>query len=177
MGVRGRWYKPTIAGELVTLRPLSADDAEAMWEMVNDPEGNDLTDTVATFTFEQIREWCASRADQDERLDLAIVENASGACAGEAVLNEFDGATETANFRIALRGPAWYGRGLGTEAARLIVAHGLESVGLQGITLGVLARNDRAKRSYEKVGFRPTGEVVEDGQRWVQMEIMATRGA
>lgn len=85
----GRWHKPTLAGELVTLRPIVIGDATAMWELVQDPEGNDLTDTTASFTFEQIRDWCSNRAEQDERLDLAIVENATGEFAGEAVLNEY----------------------------------------------------------------------------------------
>ena len=171
----GRWSKPTLVGTLVTLRPVSIDDTAAMWEMINDPEGNELTDTTATFTFEQIVEWCASRGVQDERLDLAIVENATGDVAGEAVLNAYDADDESANFRIALRGPAWYGRGLGTEAATLIVEHGLASIGLRRITLTVLARNRRARRSYEKAGFRPTGETVEEGQTWVEMEITAAR--
>jgi RimJ/RimL family protein N-acetyltransferase len=167
----GRWHKPTIPGELVTLRPVSVDDVEAMWEMVNDPEGNDLTATTASFTFEQIRDWCSTRGDQDERLDLAIVENATGDYAGEVVLNEYDAETESANFRIALRGPAWYGRNLGTEATRLVVRHGLDVIGLRRITLTVLARNERAQRVYSKSGFRRTGEFTEEGQEWVGMEI------
>ena len=43
--VTGRWRKPTITGERVTLRPVTADDADGLWEMVHDPEGNDLTAT------------------------------------------------------------------------------------------------------------------------------------
>jgi RimJ/RimL family protein N-acetyltransferase len=169
--VIGRWHKPTLVGTLVTLRPESVDDAEAMWEMVNDPEASDLTATTATFTFEQIKEWCATRGEQDERLDLAIVENATGVYAGEAVLNEYKPDSESANFRIALRGPAWYGRGLGSEATRLIVEHGLRVVRLRRITLSVLARNPRALRAYEKAGFRRTHETIDNGTAWVHMEI------
>jgi RimJ/RimL family protein N-acetyltransferase len=173
MGVSGRWHKPTLTGDLVTLRPVSIDDADAMWEMVNDPEGNELTDTTSTFTYAQIRDWCATRADADERLDLTIVENATGDYAGEAVLNEYDADRDSANFRIALRGPAWYGRGLGTDATRLIVDHGLDTIGLGAITLTVLAVNPRAIRSYEKARFRRTGETIENGKAWVEMEITA----
>jgi RimJ/RimL family protein N-acetyltransferase len=127
------------------------------------------------------RRWWASwspcgrftRADEDERLDLAIVENATGEYAGEAVLNEYDAERNSAKFRIALRGPAWYGRGLGTEATRLIVDHGLRTIGLRAVTLSVLAVNPRAIRAYEKVRFRRTGETIEDGKAWVEMEITA----
>jgi RimJ/RimL family protein N-acetyltransferase len=171
--VSDRWRKPTLVGELVTLRPVSVGDADAMWEMVNDAEGNELTDTTATFTFDQIRDWCATRAEADQRLDLTIVENATGEYAGEAVLNEYAAEDNSANFRIALRGPAWYGRGLGTEATRLIVDHGLGPVGLRAITLTVLAVNPRAIRAYEKARFRRTGETIEDGKAWVEMEITA----
>jgi RimJ/RimL family protein N-acetyltransferase len=173
MVVSTRWAKPTLPGNVVTLRPMTGEDTPAVWEMLHDPEGNDLTDTTATFTYEQIAEWCATRVEQDERLDLAIVENATGELAGEAVLNEYAPDADEANFRIALRGPAWYGRGLGTEATRLIVEHGLHTIGLRRITLSVLARNPRARRAYEKAGFHVTHIGVEDGNEWVFMAIDA----
>ena len=172
MSASSRWAKPTLLGTAVTLRPMAAADTDAVWEMVHDPEGNDLTATTETSEYERIREWCATRATTDARLDLAIVDNATGEFAGEAVLNEYDPADESANFRIALRGPAWYGRGIGSEATALIVQHGLHSVGLRRITLTVLARNPRAIRAYAKTGFTRTGTFPEDGEEWVQMEIL-----
>ena len=171
MNASARWRKPTLVGELVTLRPVEAQDSEAAWEMLHDPVGADLTATTATFDRPQIDEWYATRNDQDERLDLAIVENATGEWVGEAVLNEYDAERDSANFRIALRGPAWFGRGLGSEATRLLTDHGLWVVGLRTITLGVLARNPRARRAYEKAGFVAIKEYVEDGEVWIDMHI------
>lgn len=167
----GPWAKPLIRGALVTLRPYSPGDVDAVWEMIHDPEGNDLTGTTATFTREQIEEWVASRPAAPERLDLAIVENATGEFAGEAVLNEFDSARRSANFRIALRGPGWYGRGLGGEATALIARHAFEVVGLELLTLEVRADNPRAIRAYEKSGFTETGRSEDEGFTWVDMEI------
>jgi RimJ/RimL family protein N-acetyltransferase len=89
------------------------------------------------------------------------------------VLNDYAADRDSANFRIALRGPAWYGRSLGTEATRLIVDHGLGTFGLRAITLTVLAVNPRAIRAYEKARFRRTGETIEAGKAWVEMEITA----
>ena len=173
--VTGRWRKPTIVGERVVLRPVEAADATGMWESANDPEGRDLTATSATFTREQVEAWCASRASQDDRLDLAIVDAATGEYAGEVVLNEHDAEADSANFRIGLRGPAYYGRGLGSEATRLVVDHALRTMGLRRLTLGVLARNPRAVRAYEKAGFREVGRHVDEGEEWVDMAIDASR--
>ena len=176
MTVEGRWAKPTLTGERVALRPMVGSDADAMWESVNDPEGRDLTVTTASFDRAAIDAWCSSRADQDERLDLTIVELATGEVAGEVVLNDFDADADTANFRIGLRGPGWYGRRLGGEATRLIVAHALRPVasggiGLSAVTLTVLARNERARRAYERAGFVVSGEYDEDGESWVEMVV------
>jgi RimJ/RimL family protein N-acetyltransferase len=168
-----QWTNPTIEGTLVTLRPFGPDDIDAVWEMINDPEGNDLTATTDEFDYDQIREWYLTRNDHYDRIDVAIVENATGELAGEVVFNEHEPEAKTCSFRISLRGPAWFGRGLGTEATELIVDHGFRQLGLDRIELEVLARNPRAKRAYEKAGFVVTGHVTEDGEDWVHMAVTA----
>ena len=115
------WENPTLTGTLVRLRSLGADDADVMWEMVNEPEGNDLTATTETFSHEQIQSWCESRPGADQRLDLAVIELATDEMAGEIVLNEYNAVANDMSFRIALRGPHWFGRGLGTDATQLIL--------------------------------------------------------
>lgn len=76
----------------------------------------------------RIRTWYDSRGEQDDRLDLAVVELATGNVVGEAVLNEWDPGNESCSFRICLV-PGTYGSGLGTEATRLIVEYGFEKLG------------------------------------------------
>lgn len=168
------WVNPTIEGQTVVLRPFVDADLAPIWEMINDPVGNDLTATTEEFDVEQITAWYSTRDDQTDRLDLAIVERATGEFAGEVVLNEYQPATRTCSFRICLRGPNWFGRGLGTEATDLIVRYGFERLGLDRIDLDVLARNPRAQRTYEKVGFVVTAESTEDGEAWVHMTLART---
>lgn len=167
----GEWAKPVLAGTRVTLRPYRPADLDATWEMVNEPEGAELTGTTATFTREQIAAWVASRPTAPERLDLVIEESATGEYAGEVVLNEHDAAARSANLRIVLRGPAWFGRGLGSEAVALMVAHAFTAIGLDRVTLDVRGDNPRAIRAYEKSGFAVTGREVEDGIEWVDMAL------
>jgi RimJ/RimL family protein N-acetyltransferase len=144
--------KPTLVGERVLLRPVSADDAPGLLDMVSDDEGNRFTGTRGLdLTLEAAQRWYGSRAEEEDRLDLAVVERATGDYAGEVVLNDLHRDNLSCNFRIGLR-PGFQDRGLGSEATRLVVDHGF-AIGLHRIELEVYAFNPRARRVYEKVGF------------------------
>lgn len=170
--------KPVLHGDLVTLRVLSAADQSALQPVYADPDVARLTGSHGVPDPDQGLAWLASRADQSDRLDLAVLERASGICVGEAVLNEWDAENESCNFRIAL-GSGSHGRGLGTEATRLIVGYGFDQLGLHRIALEVYAFNPRARAVYEKAGFVAEGvlrhALLWDGQRIdaVVMSILA----
>jgi len=74
--------KPTLAGERV-LRSFEARDIEAMGAILADPEVLTLTGSVhttaeahgrAAILDSATRQWYETRADQPDRLDLAIIE-------------------------------------------------------------------------------------------------------
>ena len=50
-----------------------------------------------------------------------------------------------------------HGRGLGTEAIRLLARHLFEEHGHHRLTIDPAAHNQPAIRSYQRVGFRPVG--------------------
>lgn len=157
--------KPTIVGERVVLRPMVATDADAMWADLDDEEGRRLTGTHATFTRGQIDAWAASRVEQDDRLDLAVTDAATGAWLGEVVINDWDADNACCGFRIALSAGG-RGRGFGTEATRLIVDHVFtEHPEVHRIELEVYAFNPRARTVYERVGFVAEG-VRRHALRW-----------
>jgi RimJ/RimL family protein N-acetyltransferase len=172
--------KPTIAGERVVLRPVSEDDVAGLLDLVADPEGSRLTGTRDLDLDEAgARRWYASRAEHDDRIDLAVVERASGEYAGEAVLLDLDRANRSCGFRIGLRA-GFQDRGLGSEATRLVVDYALDVLGLHRVELEVFAFNPRARRVYEKVGFVHEG-TRRDALRWddewvdaIDMSILAT---
>lgn len=168
-------YKPTLTGDLVTLRPLDEGDYEALSAAMNDPEVGRLTGSHGEIGEERARQWMRTRKDQTDRLDLAIVDQATGATVGEAVLNLWDPDNQSCSFRILI-GPGGQGRGLGTEATRLIVGYGFEELGLHRISLEVYAFNPRARRAYEKAGFVVEGVLRDallwDGE-WVDATVMS----
>ncbi|MEU5534457.1 GNAT family protein [Streptomyces sp. NPDC020362] len=164
--VPGFRFKPTLDGDLVLLRPVAVDDLAALMPMFQDAQTTRLTGSHGEDEPDEgrLRAWYSTRADQDDRLDLAVVEKATEDVAGEAVLNEWDADNKSCSFRIAFA-PGAQGRGLGTEATRLIVGYGFERLGLHRISLEVYAFNPRALRVYEKVGFVREG-VLRDALLW-----------
>jgi len=150
-------HKPVLSGERVTLRPFDARDASLIARIIDDPEVRKYTG-ASHLTFHQydLEAVYAARATQPDRLDLAIVDKATGELVGEVVLNEWDRHNRSCNFRTMI-GPGGRDRGLGTEATRLIVDYGFEVIRLHRIHLFVYAFNPRAKRVYEKVGFTAEG--------------------
>src|SRR5690606_2488325 len=80
----------------------------------------------------------------------------------------------SAEVAIILDKPYW-GRGLGTEALRLLVRYAFTEVNLHRLHLSVHAFNPRAIRAYEKVGFRRVGtlrEAVFRAGRWHDVVLM-----
>ena len=180
-------HKPTLTGTLVTLRPFRDEDLPAMAEALADPEVLQLTGSVHTtaeaaarrpVVDDAMRRWYSSRNAQTDRLDLAVVDNATGRCVGEAVLYQWAEADAACRFRILI-GPHGRDRGLGTEATRLMLDHGFTALGLRRITLDVYASNPRARRAYEKAGFAADGvrrAALRFDDRWIDAVTMsATR--
>ncbi|WP_405112828.1 GNAT family N-acetyltransferase [Micromonospora sp. NBC_01405] len=168
--------KPTLTGERVVLRPFVDGDVAALGAATADPEVGRLTGSPPGGSDERrLRDWYGSRNAQADRLDLAVVDRATGDCVGEVVLNDWDGWNHSCNFRT-LFAASGRNRGLGTEAVRLVVGYGFERLGLHRISLEVFAFNPRARRVYEKVGFVAEGvlrQVLRDGDDWVDATVMS----
>ena len=81
--------------------------------------------------------------------------------------------------------PAVHGRGIGTEAVRLVMRHLIEDRGHHRITIDPAAGNAAAIRAYQKAGFTEVGvmrraERDADGKGWhdsLLMEFVAERKA
>ncbi|GHG94073.1 GNAT family N-acetyltransferase [Streptomyces lanatus] len=168
--------KPVLRGERALLRPFTEEDIPVMARILSDPEVIRLTGSPEDeLGLDQIRAWYGSRNDQTDRLDLGIVDRASGRLVGEAVLNEWDEDNRSCSFRILI-GPDGRDRGLGTESVRLIVGHAFEQLGLHRVSLHALSYNSRARRAYEKVGFVAEGvdrQSVWQAGEWIDQVRMA----
>jgi RimJ/RimL family protein N-acetyltransferase len=179
--------KPILTGRKTTLRPFRDEDLSAIAEALADSDVLRLTGSVHTSAEaanqqatidDRLRQWYGSRNHQTDRLDLAVLDNATALCVGEVVLNQWDEANDSCNFRILL-GPTGRNRGLGTEATRLLLGHAFTVLDLHRVSLEVYAFNPRAQHVYEKAGFTVEGIKRDalrfDGQRVnaVMMSLLA----
>jgi RimJ/RimL family protein N-acetyltransferase len=153
------YFRDQVTLDTVNLRlePLGPQHFESSWTALQDEETRRLTGTHETFTEGQIHKWLASRADQHDRADWAIIRKADESHIGEVVLSELDPYNESMSFRIALAGAGVFGKGYGSEATKAVVDYGLGVVGLHRISLEVVDFNIRAQRAYSKAGFQQEG--------------------
>jgi RimJ/RimL family protein N-acetyltransferase len=79
---------------------------------------------------------------------------------------------------IGLGERAFWGKGYGTDAMRVILRYAFTELNLHRVTLGVFEYNPRAIRSYEKAGFTYEGRIrqqlFKDGAHWdvIQMGVL-----
>lgn len=156
--------KPTLTGSLVELRPFNEESAASMLEILHDTEVLMKTGTVQSAEQAQdskeldTHRWYETRNEQTNRLDLAIYCKATQQYVGEVVFNEYDPHNKSVNYRIAI-GEKGRGRGLGTEATRLMVDYGFQELDLHRISLEVFDFNKRARYVYSSCGFVTEGRL------------------
>lgn len=151
------------------LKQLDISQLEPYLEFLAEPEGQRLTATKQKFTRDKIIDWLTTRPSATGRLDWSIHDLNTDVFLGEVVLNEFDQTKNAMNIRIALAHPSVYGRGFGTEAMRLAVAHAFGPLEISRLDLEVLVENARAQRVYEKVGFVAKRQFTEGKHRFQRM--------
>ena len=143
-------------GALVRLRAVEEDDLPAINEGIWDPEVSQHLATTWPQPLAGTRRWW-ERGREGNDHDF-VIEPHGGGVIGACSLGQIHGDTRSARLGIWIGKPNW-GRGLGTDAVRVLCRFGFRELNLQRIGLGVYETNPRAIHAYRKVGF------VEEGRR------------
>lgn len=134
------------------LRPGTAADAEELTTAIAHWSVARMLERLPwPYTVELARGWLALPKSV-ERPEPLIVETASGRIVGGVGLIEKDEVE--LGYWIT---PSAWGRGYATEAARAMVAHARNELGLSRIVSGHFAQNPASGRVLANAGFRPTG--------------------
>jgi RimJ/RimL family protein N-acetyltransferase len=150
-----------LKGKNVRLRPIRRSDISYFLKWFNDPEVVQYLEMYLPMTEMSeekfIEELGTTRARSDLILVIEVIEGASTKPIGNCGLHEIDPKDHRARFGIVIGEKDYWGKGYGTEAARLIIDYGFQQLNLHRISSGAFAFNERSIRLQKKVGFREEG--------------------
>ena len=144
-----------ITGEKVYLRPLERDDLnEKYLGWLNDPEVNRYLETgLFPYTKNQLEQYYERLAGTTDKVILAVAEKGSDLHIGNVKLEPINWVHRTAVFGILIGDKSKWGKSYGTEATRLAVEYAFNRLNLRKVSLGVVADNTAAFKTYQKLGF------------------------
>lgn len=148
------WFPDAIEGRTIVLRPHAARNVAAFTRWYADPEVARLTRYQdGPMRADEVRRFFEARVTGTGSLALAIHLRETDRLIGTCAFSQLDGDNGSALFHITIGERDCWGRGYGTEATALMLDHAFGTLGLHRVGLSVFAFNDRAIRSYRKVGF------------------------
>lgn len=143
-----------ITGERVYLRPLTMKDVtEKYCAWLNDPEVNKYLETRKS-TVDDLRKYVKEKIGSNRVLFCGIFDKETNAHIGNVKLEPLDWENNRTIFGIMIGDRSYWGKGLGTEATKLISDYALDELGMDEVELGVITDNIKACRAYEKAGFK-----------------------
>jgi RimJ/RimL family protein N-acetyltransferase len=151
---------PIIRAERVYLRPAEHADLPTFVRWFADAETTTHLGVRAPFSLAMEEKWfeqAIERQAKGEHYQFVICLVADGRPIGTTDLREISFDDGRAAFGIAIGEKDEWGKGYGTEALLALCDFGFGQLRLERIELDVYAGNDRARRSYEKAGFRAEG--------------------
>ncbi|WP_339847136.1 GNAT family protein [Paenibacillus sp. FSL W7-1088] len=141
----------------IYLRPFESTDVDTYFPGLFDAELRRLTGTQNSFTRTQVERYIENAAQDDSRLMLLIALQENNQVIGEIALMDMHTKNRSAHIRIAIDQIEHQGKGYGSEALLLMLDYGFGICNLHRIELEVYAFNQRAIRTYEKLGFQREG--------------------
>ncbi|MFL5754686.1 MAG: GNAT family N-acetyltransferase [Chloroflexota bacterium] len=175
-----RWFPDRIEGENVVLRRHTRDNLAAFLRWYSDPEVARLTRyQEGPMRTDEIERFFAARALGVDSLAMGIHVRDDERLIGSCAFSQLDPENGSVLYHITIGEKDAWGRGYGTEATALMLGHAFETLGLHRVALSVFEFNERAIRSYRRVGFTIEGrsrQAIRRGGRWwdeVHMSFLA----
>ncbi|QNA88112.1 GNAT family N-acetyltransferase [Massilia sp. Dwa41.01b] len=157
---------PLLHSERLTLRPLGAGDAPALFAIFSDPAVVRYWSRGAWTDMAQAEEMlvAASQGYADgSALRFGIVLTRTDELVGTASLFGVNRDNRRCEIGYAL-GSSFWGQGIVSEALPALVEHAFEGLGMNRIEADIDPRNIASGRVLEKLGFRQEGYMPE---RWI----------
>jgi ribosomal-protein-alanine N-acetyltransferase len=153
--VTSDWKKglPVLAGEGLTLRELQLSDAPALLALLTTEEVTRFISPPPTTIegFERFIQWAGRERAASRYLCFAVVPHGYGTAVGLFQVRQLDPTFGTAEWGFAI-GSAFWGSGLFTKAASLVVEFAFENVGVHRLEARAAVQNGRGNGALRKIG-------------------------
>ncbi|MFB6363349.1 GNAT family N-acetyltransferase [Paenibacillus elgii] len=145
--------------ERIVFRKATADDAELYHAWRNDLEVIRSTSPLLDiYDLEETRQFVHQVIlGSTSSKSYILVDKTSATPFGITSLIQLDPKNRNAECIIDIGNKAYWGKGYGTEALKLLLDYAFLELNLHRVSLRVFSFNERAIKLYEKLGFRREG--------------------
>lgn len=144
-------------GRRIVLGPLVPSDEGALFHWLNDAETARVDFAYRPVHWATFRGWADGLIRDASRVMFAIRRLDNASLIGFVGLSGIDPVHRSADLAIRIGEEANRNVGYGSEALRLVLDFGWRSLNLHRVALRALARNERAIRAFQAVGFQREG--------------------
>lgn len=151
---------PLIEGDTLRLRPLREDDVPALVENCRDEQARRFVPVPLDYTVDDALTFLTSTVTDGWRNGsehvFAVADADDDALLGTVGLHAFRAVTADVGVNI---GPSARGRGVGTEACRLLLDYAVEGLGLRTLYWQAYAGNEPSLALARRLGFTFVAEL------------------
>lgn len=149
-----RNFQTTIHGDRIHLKTLMEECAtEEYCQWINDPEVTKYLKTKQT-TVSDLVEYIQDTIKSADCLFFGIFWKENSKHIGNIKLELIDFKKSSARVGLMIGDKNFWGRGVATEAIKIITKYAFEILQLREVNLGVASGNQAAIKVYEKCGFK-----------------------
>jgi diamine N-acetyltransferase len=154
-----------IYGERIRFRAPERTDIPRFVNWLNDPDVRRGISQYLPFSIVDEEEWFDKMLSQPQYEHPLVIEVCKTGEAEEWIsigsigFSTIDWRNRCSEFGIMIGEKAYWNQGYGTEAVKLLLKHGFETLNLNRVFLRVFDNNSGAIRAYEKAGFTLEGRL------------------
>lgn len=149
-----------IYGDRIRFRAIEREDLPRFVNWLNDPEVRENLALYLPLSMSHEESWFENmlkRPQEEQPMSIEIKQEGVWKPIGNCGYFNLDWRCRSGEVGIFIGEKQLWNQGYGTEAIRLLVRHGFETLNLNRISLEVFESNPRAVRCYEKAGFSAEG--------------------
>lgn len=160
----------------VRFRPVEPEDLELIYQWENDPKIWQVSNTLVPFSRYILKQYIAeSHRDIFEAKQLRlIIENIDGKAVGAIDLFDFEPYHQRAGIGILIYNKDEQGKGLATDALRLMASYATDILGLHQLYANITVDNEASIHLFKKVGFQLAGnkkDWIKTASGWLDEEL------